>query len=103
MSTSSTDSAYRLSIRMAAIEPPIWRQIVVSGNITLFHLHQVLQVVMGWENYHLHQFWVSDKRYGTPDPEYELDIKNDRLVRLRTIARKPVSYTHLTLPTILRV
>ena len=50
MASHSTDVVYQLHIRLAHIEPPIWRRIVVSGQVTLFGLHRMLQVVMGWEN-----------------------------------------------------
>src|SRR6266571_1298162 len=48
MATLSTEVVYQLHIRLAYIEPPIWRRIVVSGQVTLFGLHRMLQVVMGW-------------------------------------------------------
>jgi hypothetical protein len=38
------------------IEPPIWRRFLVEETITPGRLHEVLQIVMGWENAHLHQF-----------------------------------------------
>src|SRR5436190_17608659 len=79
---------YQLQIQLAYINPPIWRRIVVSGQITLFGLDQMLQVVMGWENSHLHQFIVGKTYYGEPDPEYGDTMKDERRVRLRTIARK---------------
>src|SRR6266567_1690338 len=34
---------YTLSIRLAEIEPAIWRRIVVPGQLTLHQLHQVLR------------------------------------------------------------
>jgi hypothetical protein len=88
MANLSTDVVYQLHIRLAYIEPPIWRRIVVSDQVTLFGLHRMLQVVMGWENYHLHQFIVGNTHYGEPDPEYEDGMKDDRRVRLRRIARE---------------
>ncbi|MFL5590485.1 MAG: plasmid pRiA4b ORF-3 family protein [Ktedonobacteraceae bacterium] len=88
MAHPSTDVVYQLHIQLAHIEPPIWRRIVVSGQITLFGLHQMLQVVIGWENSHLHQFIVGKTYYGEPDPEYGDTMKDDRRVRLRTIARE---------------
>ena len=83
-----TNDIYQLHIRLAYIEPPIWRRMVVSGQVTLFGLHRMLQVVMGWENYHLHQFIVGTARYGEPDPEYGDEMKDDRRVRLQKIARE---------------
>jgi hypothetical protein len=83
-----TGDVYQLYVRLAYIEPPIWRRIVVQGQITLFRLHRMLQVVMGWENYHLHQFIIGTTRYGEPDPEYGLEMKDDRRIQLQRIARK---------------
>ena len=79
---------YQLDIRLAYIEPPIWRRMVVPGQVTLFSLHRMLQVVMGWENYHLHQFIVGNTYYGEPDPEYDDRMKDDRRVKLQKIARE---------------
>jgi hypothetical protein len=44
MSQLSTNDVYQLHIRLAYIEPPIWRRIVVSGQVTMFRLHRMLQV-----------------------------------------------------------
>jgi hypothetical protein len=85
---SSPEQVYQLDIRLMRIDPPIWRHILVSDQITLAALHHLLQVVMGWEHSHLYQFLVGEVRYGEPDPEYEDDMQSDRRVRLRDIARE---------------
>jgi len=36
IATLSTDAVYQLHIRLAHIEPLIWRRIVVSGQVMLF-------------------------------------------------------------------
>jgi len=82
-------TAYHLHIRLAGIEPPIWRRIVVPGHLSLYRLHRILQVVMGWENSHLHQFIVGKTSYGEPDPEYadaRVEMKNDRRAVLFGVA-----------------
>ncbi len=85
---SSPEQVYQLDIRLRRIEPPIWRRVVVSDQITLAALHHLLQVVMGWEHSHLYQFVVGTARYGEPDPEEDSDMQSDRRVRLRDIARE---------------
>ncbi len=57
---------YQIKVTLDGIRPPIWRRIQVPGNTTLLDLHRILQVVMGWEDYHLHQFIVADVIYGDP-------------------------------------
>jgi len=83
---------YTLSIRLAEIEPAIWRRIVAPGQLTLHQLHHILQVTMGWTHSHLHQFIVPGANestyYGEPSPEDDYFHKDDRLVRLAHIAPK---------------
>ena len=43
MAHPSNDVVYQLHIQLAFIKPLIWRRIVVSGQITLFGLYQMLQ------------------------------------------------------------
>lgn len=45
-----------LKIELAGTKPLIWRRVVVLETITLARLHQVIQAVMGWKDYHLHEF-----------------------------------------------
>jgi hypothetical protein len=54
---------YLLKIRLMDIEPEIWRRFVVPSDITLDRLHDVIQIVMGWEDYHMHEFIIGKKRY----------------------------------------
>jgi hypothetical protein len=56
----------QLKIVLMDTEPAIWRRIQVPGRLRLKKLHEIIQVVMGWQNSHLHQFIVGDKRYSDP-------------------------------------
>jgi hypothetical protein len=51
-----TDAVIRLKIVLADTEPPIWRRVEVLADMTLRQLHTVIQVAMGWDDDHLHQF-----------------------------------------------
>ncbi len=59
---------YLLKITLCDIQPEIWRRFVVPGEITLDRLHDVIQIVMGWEDYHLFEFRIGKKQY-TERPE----------------------------------
>jgi len=63
---------YLLKIKLLGIEPAIWRRFVVPGCITLERLHDVIQIVMGWTDSHLHAFIIGKKRY-TEYPESKED------------------------------
>lgn len=58
-----------LRIELKYIEPTIWRRVAVPENITLGRLHSVIQIVMGWEGGHLHEFEIAGENYGIPDPD----------------------------------
>jgi len=59
---------YLLKIRLLEIQPEIWRRFVVPAGISLDRLHDVIQIVMGWADSHLHEFTIGKNRY-TEDPE----------------------------------
>lgn len=59
---------YLLKIQLVDIKPAIWRRFVVPASITLDRLHDVIQIVMGWTDSHLHEFTIGNKRY-TEYPE----------------------------------
>ncbi len=75
---------YRLKVTLDGIRPPIWRRIQVREDVTLFKLHKILQAVMGWEDYHLHQFIVGDEYYTIPSPDdpWPMETKNEKRARL---------------------
>lgn len=81
-----SNKAYQLLISLNYIRPEIWRRFLVSNEITLAKLHKIIQVVMGWEDYHLHEFRIDGIRYGEPDDEWDdVKVTNDKKVRLRDI------------------
>ncbi|MEW4568360.1 plasmid pRiA4b ORF-3 family protein [Tautonia sp. JC769] len=63
-----TGTVYQLKVTLRGSRPPIWRRIRVP-DCTLGELHEVIQVVMGWEDAHLHEFVVRGERYGPPPPD----------------------------------
>jgi hypothetical protein len=52
-------------------------------------LHDILQVVMGWTDSHLHQFRRGTTYFGQPDPETGMERENERRVVLRQVLRRP--------------
>ena len=58
-----------LKIVLCESKPEIWRRFQIGDEMTLGDLHNVVQIVMGWEDCHLHDFEQGKKRYSKPDPE----------------------------------
>ena len=59
---------YQLRIALRRTKPPIWRRVLVPPSMHLDTLHHLIQVVMGWEDCHLHMFRKGDQRYSRPGP-----------------------------------
>ena len=55
---------YQIKVSLAEAKPPIWRRLWVPSNIDLAGLHQIIQIAMGWEDYHMHQFFINGEYYG---------------------------------------
>ncbi len=75
---------YLLKIRLIDSNPEIWRQVTVPADITLDRLHDVIQIVMGWTDSHLHQFKIGHKIY-TENPEckeYGIEENSHKLIDL---------------------
>jgi hypothetical protein len=78
---------FQLKIALAGIRPPVWRRVLVPGEITLAELHDVVQVAMGWADTHLHEFEIGNTRYGTPDPDWDADdVKDEARAKLSRLA-----------------
>lgn len=60
--------AYQLKISLLDVEPAVWRRVVLPGHWNLSLVHSAVQVAMGWEDSHLHQFEAGDVRYAPPNP-----------------------------------
>ena len=54
-------TVHELKITLRRTKPPIWRRIAVPSDVTLAELHEIIQIVMGWLDTHLHQFRVKTK------------------------------------------
>jgi len=91
MSPRRTQQVYQLKITLMGIEPPVWRRVLVSGEATLYDLHKVIQMAMGWTDSHLHQFIVCDEHYSIPSLDDSFPVKDERKYRISQIAPRPGS------------
>lgn len=81
---------YQLKITLQETHPPIWRRLMVPGNLNFARLHAVIQDAMGWENCHLHSFEVGDLEIGTPDPDrlsFGAPVASEKQYTLERVAR----------------
>ena len=59
---------YQIKVTLLGTSPPIWRRLLVPVEATLAQLHRVLQIAMGWEDGHLHEFSIGQRRFGPSEP-----------------------------------
>lgn len=59
---------YQIKVTLLGTDPPIWRRVLVPSDLTLEQLHDVLQLAMGWEDCHMHDFRIGQQRFGKSDP-----------------------------------
>jgi hypothetical protein len=82
---------FQLKITLRDIKPPIWRRILVAPEIKLNKLHDVLQIVMGWTNSHLHQFDTPLGYFADPDFELE-EVESSKKITLQSVLSGPKSH-----------
>lgn len=95
MAPGAADRILQIKVTLADSRPAIWRRLEVGGATTLGDLHDILQIVMGWTNSHLHQFIADDGTYYS-DPRFQLDdadfghrVLDEHRVRLDRVASAP--------------
>ena len=79
---------YQIKVTLEGMRPPIWRRLEVLSDTTLDNLHLILQVVMGWDNYHLHEFTIGGIEYGHPDTDFDSEVEDEERVKLYQVAPK---------------
>jgi Plasmid pRiA4b ORF-3-like protein len=84
-STKKQATDYQLKITLADIKPPVWRRVEVK-DCTLTILHEIVQIVMGWDGYHLWAFEIGGEQYGE-DPTGEMEMTIARKVKLSQIVQ----------------
>ena len=62
-------TVHLLKVTLMDVSPPVWRLIRVPSAVPLSTLHGVLQVALGWEDRHMHEWRAGDAVYGPPDEE----------------------------------
>ena len=100
--TTHVDRIARIKITLDHSKPVIWRRAEVPLTATMRALHEAIQAVMLFENYHLFQFDVgprgNETHYGIPDPDgvwiTVIDARKAKLGALVDAGVKRFTYTY---------
>lgn len=82
-----------LYIRLMDIEPPIWRSLRMTTEMTLDQLHYAIQGAFSWQNSHLHVFEIKgmDRCSSNEINITEGDDKDSRDITLGSINKENIS------------
>lgn len=87
---------YDITITLAETSPKVWRKVLVHDFIELNELHILIQMAMGWKNYHLFSFEINGRTYSDAETALEmsyLDASEALLCDVIGTAKK-FSYTY---------
>lgn len=90
-------TTHELRVKLERARPEIWRDVIVPSDFSLGELHRVLQTVMGWEDYHLHQFRIADACYTTIDDQIDdwlPSALDEDLAQLSDVARLRTRFSY---------
>lgn len=65
------ENVIQLYIELVDSNPKIWRRIWITSDTSFFELHHIIQIAMGWENYHLFDFNTGHSCIEIPNNDME--------------------------------
>ncbi len=93
--TKQPTSVHQLKVTL--LEPPIWRRVAVPNDFTLGDLHHVIQLAVGWEHSHMHDFRIGKATDGDPDmlvDESDQDEWQANLAQVAPRAKRKLRYLY---------
>ena len=81
---------YQIKCKLLHTKPAVFRTLLVDSNVNFYELHHILQIAMGWVNYHLFNFRYHDYYLELPNEEDEMNKNFSRFQKVdpRTITLK---------------
>ena len=73
----ATSATAVLRIELLEIEPLIWRRVRVARSESFKRLHEIFQIVLGWQDSHLHEFRAGKLAIGMIDAEAEEALQDE--------------------------
>ena len=85
--------AYQFKIVIKGSKPPIWRRVLVPQGITFEQLHQIIQAVFCWSDYHLYEFEFRTMGIRVRDDRMEEDFDMPGTISSGTVIDELVADT----------
>ncbi len=87
-----TSRIIEMYIELEPTEPRVWRRFLVPGSLSMYQLHEIIQVTMGWMNSHLSMFRASGLVIAEPSPEddwHDVKFMDARKTKIASIFKNP--------------
>jgi hypothetical protein len=83
-------NGFRIRLSLQDSEPEIWREVCLPSDFSLAEIHDVIQVLMAWDDYHLHQFKHEGRYIGPPEvfEDFREDFINEKDVSLGDVFKR---------------
>ena len=81
-----------LHLSLEPTKPLVWRRLWMLDSISMYQLHEILQVTMGWMHSHLFMFRASGITITEPSPDNDWiddEFRDARKTRLGSILKEP--------------
>src|SRR5438270_6506331 len=85
MAMNPDEKVCQFIIVLEDVRPEIWRRLLIPEGFTLAKVHTIVQIAMGWQDYHLHEFSLGELRYGRPDYDEGPELLDERRISLRDL------------------
>lgn len=80
-------TVHELRVTLLDVTPPVWRLLRVPSALPLSTVHGIVQIALGWENRHLHEWRVGGVVYGLPDEDsWGEDLADESAALLADVA-----------------
>jgi hypothetical protein len=60
--TAPASAAVKLLLR--DVHPAVWRRVKLANSLSIAELHRLIQLLIGWDDDHLHRFRIHGRDYG---------------------------------------
>ncbi len=88
------DRLYQLKIGLRHMRPPVWRRVLVPAGTNLRELHHVIQVVLAWDDDHLHVFTVDGVHFADPYHDLEGCLDEGTVTLATALPRRRMSIAY---------
>ena len=87
-----TSRVIEMYIELEHTEPRVWRRFLVQDSLSMYQLHEIIQVTMGWMHSHLFMFRTKGIVIAEPSPDddwHNVEFKDARKTKIASIFKNP--------------